>query len=147
MTLRVHTLLRRKGHSVVTIPPEATVYDCIDTMVRHNVGSVVVTTDDAIEGIFTERDYLRRIALKGRTSRTTLVRDVMTSPVLTISPEETVESCLRIMTDAKCRHLPVVENDTLTGIVSIGDCVKALSKDAQNELTTLEDFLSGQYPR
>jgi len=147
MTTRVHHLLRQKGREVVTVPPHLTVYRCIAVMVEHNVGSVVVSNGTSIEGIFTERDYLRRIALKGRTSRTTRVYDVMTAPVITVSPSQTVEDCLQRMTEAKCRHLPVVENDRLSGIISIGDCVKALLDDAQHEVEALEGFITGQYPR
>ena len=146
MDTRVSDILRQKGHDVVTGEPSDTVLECIATMVQHNVGSMVVVEGRQIAGIFTERDYLRRIALKGRTSRTTRVEEVMTKDVLYVMPEQTVEECLQIMTTHKCRHLPVVTEGELDGIISIGDCVKQISRDAQTEAHTLKAYITGQYP-
>jgi CBS domain-containing protein len=146
MNARVSDILRQKGHDVVTGAPEDTVLECIATMVQHNVGSMVVVDDHRVVGIFTERDYLRRIALQGRTSRTTCVEDVMTSDVLYVTPKQTVEECLQIMTAHKCRHLPVVTDGALDGIVSIGDCVKQISRDAKTEVHNLKAYITGQYP-
>lgn len=142
----VRTLLRKKGTSVITTTPSATVYDAIATMVDHNVGAIVVTDDGALAGIFTERDYLRRIVLQGRTSKTTAVREVMTADVITVAPDTTVETALSLMTKARCRHLPVVADERLAGIVSIGDCVKHLLRNAEAEFDTLERYVTGQYP-
>lgn len=146
MNTRVSDILRNKGHEVVTTSPEATVFECIATMVEHNVGSIVVTEGSDVSGIFTERDYLRRIVLQGRTSKTTRVDEVMTSDVITVTPDHTVEKCMSIMTAHKCRHLPVIDDGTLTGIVSIGDCVKQVSRDAQAEAETLKAYVTGKYP-
>lgn len=151
MSTHVHNILEAKGNDVVTIRQGATVYDCIETMVKHNVGSIIVLDDDGIAGIFTERDYLRRIALEGRTSKTTVVDDVMTRDVLAVHPNETVRNCMTLMTEAKCRHLPVVNDDgRLVGIISIGDCVKEVSRDALAQVSHLEGYIQtyimGRYP-
>jgi CBS domain-containing protein len=115
-------------------------------MVQRNVGSIVVMDGIEIAGIFTERDYLRRIALRGRTSRMTRVEEVMTPDVIRVKPDTLVEQCMQIMTAHKCRHLPVVDDGKLVGIVSIGDCVKQVSHDAQSEADTLKAYITGQYP-
>jgi CBS domain-containing protein len=115
-------------------------------MVQHNVGSILVMDHSEIAGIFTERDYLRRIALRGRTSRTTRVEEVMTTDVIRVKPDTSVEQCMQIMTAHKCRHLPVVDDDELVGIISIGDCVKQISHDAQSEANSLKAYIKGQYP-
>lgn len=147
MDTRVKEILRHKGYDVLTAEPDMTVYECIASMVKHNVGSILVMDGSTIAGIFTERDYLRRIVLKGRTSKTTKVREVMTTNLIRIEPSETVERCLAIMTQEKCRHLPVVDEDgELTGIVSIGDCVKQLSRVAQSQVEDLRGYIQGQYP-
>jgi CBS domain-containing protein len=146
METHVRDLLRRKGHDVVTTAPTATVRECIATMVQRNVGSIVVMDGIEIAGIFTERDYLRRIALRGRTSRMTRVEEVMTPDVIRVKPDTLVEQCMQIMTAHKCRHLPVVDDGKLVGIVSIGDCVKQVSHDAQSEADTLKAYITGQYP-
>jgi CBS domain-containing protein len=139
-------LLRKKGTSVITTDPGASVYDTIATMVDHNVGAIVVTDEGGLIGIFTERDYLRRIVLQGRTSKTTTVRDVMTTDVLTVAPTTAVGAALSIMTEARCRHLPVMVAGRLAGIVSIGDCVKHLLRNAEAEIDTLERYVTGRYP-
>lgn len=146
METRVSDILRHKGHAVITTSPTATVLECIATMVEHNVGSIVITDDAAVEGIFTERDYLRRIVLQGRTSKTTRVEEVMTRSVITVTPNHTVEACMSIMTAHKCRHLPVIEDEQLAGIVSIGDCVKQVSREAQAQVENLRAYVTGTYP-
>ena len=138
MNTPVRTLLRRKGPSVITTAPEATVLTAIQTMVDHNVGSVVVVVDGAPIGIFTERDYLRRIVLRGRTSDTTRVREVMTSDLVTAAPDTTVEECLSLMTQVRCRHL--------AGLVSIGDCVTHLLRAAESQVVSLQNYVLGRYP-
>jgi len=142
----VRQLLRRKGTDVVTTAPETTVYDAIAKMVDHNVGSIVVIEDERVAGIFTERDYLRQIAIKGRTSKTTSVQDVMTTEVLVADLSTTVEEALAIMTEARCRHLPVISADGILGIVSIGDCVKELLRAAEAEVDSLQAYVRGRYP-
>ena len=147
METRVSDILRHKGHEVLTATSDMTVYECIASMVKHNVGSILITEGDHVVGIFTERDYLRRIALKGRSSKTTKVDEVMTRDVLTVDASHTVERCLSIMTQQKCRHLPVLDEEgELTGIVSIGDCVKELSQVAQAQVEDLQSYIRGRYP-
>lgn len=146
MNTPVRTLLRRKGPSVITTTPEATVLTAIQTMVDHNVGSVVVVVDGAPIGIFTERDYLRRIVLRGRTSDTTRVREVMTSDLVTAAPDTTVEECLSLMTQVRCRHLPVLADGRLAGLVSIGDCVTHLLRAAESQVVSLQNYVLGRYP-
>ena len=139
-------LLRHKGDWTITIDRAATVFQTIQRMVEHNVGAIVVTENGQLCGIFTERDYLRRIALEGRTSRTTRVDEVMTSDVLCVEPSATVQECMRIMTTNRCRHLPVLRDGHLAGIVSIGDCVRALSEQAEQQLDEMAHYISGSYP-
>lgn len=145
MDVFVREILRKKGHDVITTQPEATVFESIETMTRENVGSIVVTEDDAVVGIFTERDYLRRIALEERAPKETPIGEVMTEGIVTIAPDATVEQCMAMMTDYRCRHLPVVEEDELVGIISIGDCVKHLSSKAMSRVQDLEAYISGRY--
>jgi CBS domain-containing protein len=146
----VKNILERKGREVVTIEADATVYACLEAMVGRNVGSIVVLDEGEVAGIFTERDYLRRIALEGRTSRQTRVRDVMTTEVIVTTPDRTIQECLAVMTEAKCRHLPVVDDGRLAGIVSIGDCVKHTSEMAREEVDHLQRYIQthiiGRYP-
>ena len=142
----VSSLLHRKGDEVVTIGPNATVFDAIGRMVEHNVGAILVIENDALAGIFTERDYLRRIALQGRTSRETAVREVMTSDLVTVEPDTSVTVCLAMMTKHKIRHLPVLSDGALAGIVSIGDCVRARLDEVKSEAEGLQRFVSGGYP-
>ena len=142
----VQKLLKRKGTFVLRTVPTASVYEAIQRMVDHNLGSIVVMDDEELVGIFTERDYLRRIVLHGRTSRTTAVSDVMTTDLVTTTPDTTVETCLSLMTEGRCRHLPVIEDDELIGLVSIGDCVKHLLDAAKSEVRSLQNYVTGQYP-
>lgn len=146
MKRTIAAILRDKGSHVVTIHPEATVYETIARMVEHNVGSIVVLQNNEILGVFTERDYLRRIVLQGRTSRETIVKDVMTEDVKTATPDHTINACMRTMTEYKCRHLPILHEGKLVGVVSIGDCVKSLLEDSQLEVQHLQGFISGAYP-
>jgi CBS domain-containing protein len=142
----VRKILAEKGDAVVSIGGDATVFDTITLMVERNVGAVLVTGDDAnqIAGIFTERDYLRRIAVEGRTSRETLVRDVMTSPVLAVTPATTVEEAMALMTDRRIRHAPVVDEGSLVGMVSIGDLVRQQSREQTFKLEYLTEYISAR---
>ncbi len=143
----VSTILKRKGDWVISIDRTATVFEAIQRMVKHNVGAIVVKENGDLCGIFTERDYLRRIALEGRTSRTTHVEEVMTSRVVCVNPSTTVEECMQLMTKHHCRHLPVVQDpDQLVGILSIGDCVRLLSQQAESEIEDLTSYIAGVYP-
>lgn len=146
MKVRVADILNRKGHDVVSTGTSSTVYEAIAKMVDQNVGSILILDEGRLCGIFTERDYLRRIILQGRSSKTTNIEDVMTPDVFGVDPSYTVDECMAIMTEKKCRHLPVMENDQLVGVISIGDCVRELSANAQARVQYLTDYITGKYP-
>ncbi|HEX7076843.1 MAG TPA: CBS domain-containing protein [Candidatus Eisenbacteria bacterium] len=143
---RVADLLSAKGSAIYTISSDQTVYEAVVEMVRHNVGSLVVLEGDDPVGIITERDYLREIALRGRTSRNTAVRDIMSRTVIVVDPDRSLDDCMAIMTERRVRHLPVIERGRLVGLVSIGDVVKRLSTDQQVEIRYLTDYITGKYP-
>ena len=143
---RVADLIRTKGNDVYTIESNASVYDAVESMVGHNVGSLLVVDGADVRGIITERDYLRDIVLRGRTSRTTEVREIMTTQVVFVELSQTVEECMAIMTERRIRHLPVLDEGRLVGLVSIGDVVKQLSKDQRAEIRYLTDYITGRYP-
>jgi CBS domain-containing protein len=140
----VAKILETKGSDVIRIGGDATVFDAVKAMVDANVGALLVTGDDPnhVEGIFTERDYLRRVAVRGHEERETQVREVMSSPVIAVSPETTVEEAMALMTDRRIRHAPVVEGDHLLGMVSIGDLVKHQSQEQSFRLQYLTEYIS-----
>ena len=140
----VAKILGEKGREVVEIGSEATVFDAVKLMVDENVGAVLVTHDGEISGIFTERDYLRRIAVEGRTSRETEVRDVMSSPVVAVTPETSVDEAMAIMTDRRIRHVPVVDSGRVVGVVSIGDLVKFQSAQQSFQIQYLNDYITAR---
>jgi CBS domain-containing protein len=140
---RISDILRNKGGDVLKIGASATVYDAIEKMVERNVGSILVTDGDEVVGIMTERDYLRKIALQGRTSRDTQVGEIMTSPLVYVTPQTSVEESMAIMTDRRIRHLPVVDNEDVVGVVSIGDLVKFQSQEQSFRIQYLTEYISG----
>jgi CBS domain-containing protein len=149
---RVRDVLRTKGTfeqdaDVLTAPPSATVYHCIEQMAENDFGSIVIVEGEAIVGIFTERDYMKNIALKGRSSDETEVREVMTGDVATVDAEKPLEACLDLMTDLGCRHLPVVDEEgALDDIISVRDCMRQISEAAKSEALQLRNYVTGQYP-
>lgn len=140
----ISEVLAEKGHEVIGVGPAATVYEAIAEMVEHNTGSLLVMEEGHIEGIFTERDYLRKIALQGRTSQDTAVREVMTSPVVVCTGSTEIDEALAMMTDRRIRHLPVVENGEVVGVVSIGDLVKFKTKEQEFRIGYLEDYIGAR---
>jgi CBS domain-containing protein len=142
----VGKILQEKGSDVVRIDGDATVFDAIKLMVDRNVGAVLVTASDGdtIVGIFTERDYLRRIAVEGRTSRETTVRTVMSSPVVVVNPGTSVEEAMALMTDRRIRHAPVVDGGRLVGMVSIGDLVRLQSEQQSFKIEYLTEYISAR---
>ena len=132
--------------NVHTVDRKATVFECIQVMVEKNIGSLIVTDGPTICGIFTERDYLKRIALEDRTSKTTRVEEVMTTRLICADPNQTSQECMTIMTQKRIRHLPVMEDQHLVGILSIGDLVKRHSSELEAEVRYLHDFVDGKYP-
>jgi len=140
---RVSEILRGKGADVLKIDASATVFEALTKVVEKNVGSILVTEDDKVVGIMTERDYLRKVAIHGRTSHDTQVREIMSSPLVYVTPETTIEESMAIMTDRRIRHLPVVEDDEVIGIVSIGDVVKFQSREQTFQIQYLTEYISG----
>jgi CBS domain-containing protein len=143
---RVADILRIKGSVIVSIEGGATVFDAVERMVEHNVGSLLVIEGPDAVGIITERDYLREIALKGRTSRETRVEEIMSRRVVCVEPHRPVEECMAIMSERRIRHLPVVEDGKLVGLISIGDLVKQRAADREYEVRYLTDYITGKYP-
>ena len=142
---KVSEILEHKGGMVLSVDAEETVLDAISLMSQVNIGAVLVQQDDTISGIFTERDYLQRIALESLSSQQTPVGDVMTTPVITADPDDSIQKCLETMTACHCRHLPVVEDGKLLGIVSIGDLVKKMLDEKEFEVKKLNQYISGSY--
>ena len=142
----IGAILEEKGRKVVSIDGEATVFEAVKLMVESNVGAILVTgaTDERIAGIFTERDYLRRIAVEGRTSRETRVNEVMSAPVVVVDPTTTVEEAMALMTDRRIRHAPVVDDGELTGMVSIGDLVRVMSKQQDYKIQYLTEYITAR---
>jgi CBS domain-containing protein len=139
---RLHEILREKGGEVLEIDADASVFEAVQLMVEMNVGSLLVTVSGDITGIVTERDYLRRVTLEGRTDRETPVREIMSSPLIVASPQTTVDECMALMTDRRIRHVPVVDEGRVVGVVSIGDLVKFKSKLQTFEIQYLTNYIT-----
>ncbi len=139
----VQQLLDDKGHDVWSIDPDDSVLDAIQLMANTNIGALVVIEDDKPVGLFTERDYARNVILKGKSSPKTPIRDVMVTRFHCARPDQTVEECMAVMTEKRVRHLPVVHDERLVGMVSIGDLVKSIIADQQFTIEQLEHFIHG----
>jgi CBS domain-containing protein len=135
-------ILDNKGHEVLEIEGSASVFEAVKRMVEANVGSLLVTEDGEVAGIVTERDYLRRVALEGRTDKETPVREIMSSPLIVVTPQTTVDECMALMTDRRIRHVPVIDDGQVVGIVSIGDVVKFKSQRQSFEIQYLTDYIT-----
>src|SRR5687767_7130286 len=142
----IDEILHQKRGDLFTISPDATVFDAIELMAEKNIGALLVMSGDRLVGVVSERDYTRKVALKGKSSRDTRVQEIVTTPVIAVSPSHTVEQCMRLMTENRVRHLPVLERDELVGIVSIGDLVNWIISTQSVTITQLESYISGQYP-
>jgi CBS domain-containing protein len=142
----VDAVLHQKAANVWSIPPEATVFEAIKLMADKNVGALMVMKDGRLLGVFSERDYTRKIALKGKSSKQTPVSDVISTPIISVPPGATIEECMRLMTEHRVRHLPVVEGEKLTGVVSIGDLVNWIISAQHVALSQMADYISGKYP-
>ncbi len=136
-------LLDRKGRHIISVKPEDSVLDAIRLMAEKGIGSLVVMEDQELLGIMSERDYARKVIIKGRSSESTAVSEIMTVNVFTTSSSETVNDCMSVMTEKKIRHLPVVEDNVVIGMISIGDLVEAIISDQQEEIEQLEHYISG----
>ncbi len=139
----VRDMLRTKGHDIWSVTPDTTVCDALKLMAEKNIGAVLVMDGERVAGIVTERDYSRKVTLQGKTAAETLVREIMTERVMCVRPEDTAEQCMALMTEKRVRHLPVLEGDHLTGIVSIGDVVKATIEQQKFIINQLEEYIRG----
>lgn len=141
----VANILSAKGRAVHTVRPHETVYEAVRRMVQHNVGALAVVAEDgSLEGLITERDYLRRIVLEGRTSRTTAVAELMIRDVLCVRSDDSVDQCMRRMTEKRVRHLPVVDDGELVGLVSIGDVVKLQISEHRSIVDQMAQYIQGR---
>ena len=139
----VKDILQAKGHEIWSISPERSVYDALTFMAEKNVGALVVMEKDRVIGIISERDYARKVILKGKSSKELAVREIMTSRVVCVRPEQTMEECMELMTDKHIRHLPVLDENRLVGLISIGDVVKAFIAEKEFIIGQLEGYITG----
>ena len=142
----VSSLLHHKGSTVWHISPEATVFDAIQLMADKNIGALPVMSHDHLAGVFTERDYTRKIALAGKTSKQTLIKEIISANFVTVTPDESVEECMRLMTEHRIRHLPVVQNEEVVGIISIGDLVNWIISSQDATIAQMENYIGGGLP-
>ncbi len=145
MVETVRMILKKKGNAVWTMPPEATVYDAIKMMAEKSAGAMLVVSEGKLLGIVSERDYARKVILKGKMSRDTKVSEIMSSPVTTVDLERTADECMRLVTEKRIRHLPVVDQGQLVGVISIGDLVKAIVSVQAETIQYLSDYIEGKH--
>jgi CBS domain-containing protein len=140
----VRHILQTKGNDIWSVAPETSVYEALLVMAEKNVGALLVMSDTHLAGIFSERDYARKFILKGESSQTTVVKDVMTSEVMFVHPDQSIEECMALMTEKRIRHLPVFEGEHLAGLISIGDVVKEIISDQRQTIQHLENYITGK---
>ena len=138
----VRQVLQSKGHDIWSIGPELSVYDAIAMMAQQEVGALVVLDGETLVGVLSERDYARKVVLQGRSSRDTKIKDIMTTRVVFVRHDQSVEDCMALMTDKRIRHLPVMDGDKLLGVISIGDLVKSIIEEQQHVIEQLEQYIS-----
>jgi CBS domain-containing protein len=141
----IEAILGQKGREIFSVTPDATVFEAVEQMANKNVGALLVVENEQLVGMISERDYTRKVMLRGKRSRETQVREIMSSDLTVITPREPVENCLRMMTDKRIRHLPVLDGGTIRGIVSIGDLVKWVIATQSAAIQHLEMYISGGY--
>ncbi len=142
----VRNILQSKGSKVYHITPDSTVYEAIKLMSEKKIGALLVMEEDELCGIISERDYRDKVILKGRTSKTTAVKEIMTSNVYWVSPDESIKKCMALMTEKKIRHLPVLEHEEVIGVISIGDIIKQIISEQKVEIDHLKNYITGSYP-
>jgi signal-transduction protein with cAMP-binding, CBS, and nucleotidyltransferase domain len=140
----VEKILEGKGREILSIEADASVYDAAKQMIDANVGAMLVSVDGRISGIVTERDYLRRVTLEGRSDKETPVREIMSSPLIVVAPDTSVEECMSLMTERRIRHLPVAEHGEIVGVISIGDVVKFTSKLQSVQIQYLTEYITAR---
>jgi CBS domain-containing protein len=143
LTTTISAVMKRKAGEVWSVAPDASVYQAIEMMAEKQVGALLVIVKGELQGIISERDYARKVILKGRSSKETAVSEIMSSPVIFVSPQHTVGDCMRIITENRIRHLPVVQNGAVAGLVSIGDLVNWIVTEQQETIRHLEAYISG----
>jgi CBS domain-containing protein len=141
----VKDLLKNKEHDIWSISPNATVFEALQLIGEKEIGALIVKDGEEVVGVVSERDYARKVILKGKTSMTTLVKEVMSSPAVSVKPENTVEECMVLMTAKRIRHLPVFDKGKLVGIISIGDVVKSIISEQEKLIEQLSDYIAGKY--
>lgn len=139
---KVRDILNAKGNNVYAVEPSMMVYHAVERMCEKNIGALLIVDEGKLVGIFTERDYARKLILKGKSSKTTLISELMTQNPITVTPEHTVDECMTLMTGKFIRHLPVVEHDQVIGLVSIGDVVKLTIEEQKDIIEYLENYIS-----
>jgi len=142
----IRLVLKQKGQNVWQVSPEASVYEAIELMADKSAGALMVISESGLVGVFSERDYARKVILEGKSSKETLVKEIMTTPAIFVTPDQTVEEGMRIMTEKHVRHLPVVENNVVLGVVSIGDLVKWIISAQEHTISQLNSYISSTYP-
>jgi CBS domain-containing protein len=142
----IGSVLKKKGGGLWSLSPDASVFEAIEMMADKGVGALLVMSQDELVGIISERDYARKVILKGKASKQTPVREIMTSPVITVTPDQTVDAGMNIMTNNRIRHLPVVQDQRVVGVVSIGDLVKWIITEQEETIQQLENYITGKYP-
>ena len=145
MSETIASVLNNKGARIWSIDPEATILDAIALMAEKAIGALVVVSEGRLVGIISERDYARKVILQGRSSKDTHVREIMTSSVITVSPEKTVDECMRIITNNRVRHLPVMRGGEVIGVISIGDLVRAIIAEQAATIDHLDSYIAGKY--
>lgn len=140
----VKNILDTKGKEIFTVAPATTVYHALELMVEKNVSALLVMENDKLAGIFTERDYARKVVLKGKSSKETAISDIMTSNIITVTSSSSIDECMELMTGKFIRHLPVVDEGKLSGIISIGDVVRTIIQEQKNIIGHMEQYIAGQ---
>jgi CBS domain-containing protein len=141
----VSQLLAAKGHDVWSVTPDTTVLEALQLMADRKIGSLLVLEEDNLVGVFSERDYARKVILKGKSSKDTPIRDIMSAKLVCVEPNQSTEECMSLMTEKRVRHLPVMDGEKLVGVISIGDVVKAVIADREEVIEQLEQYINGSF--